>query len=386
MCKWIKSGSTYRQTGGGNTVDTLDPGIYQVECAPMSGWYLERTGDKFVFDYKVYGVHTEIIERILKVYPHLTGNMGILFNGLKGTGKTVTAKILANQLNLPVIIVKSFGNNNTDLVEFLSSINCDCILFFDEFEKQFKESDYSILQIMDGVYTSEFRRVFLLTTNSTNINENMLSRPSRIRYMKEFGNLELAVVTEYLNDNLVDQTRKADLVDYLDTLVFSTIDILKSIVEEVNIIGFDEFIRTRDDFNVKLAKYDYQVVRINCSRDLMADTKQLSQLVADFKTVLGIYTEYYSIPPDVYTEKIRPLQEKWKSYPEKRCVYNQNKLDTLKIGDRFGHYDSEHVVYMDLGQNIVITSDHDDGEMAIYFVLNPKAKASLYSQPKTLVL
>jgi hypothetical protein len=204
--------------------------------------------------------------------------------------------------------------------------------------------------------------------------------------MKEFGNLELAVVTEYLNDNLVDQTRKEDLIGYLDTLVFSTIDILKSIVEEVNIIGFDEFIRTRNDFNVKLAKYDYQVVRINCSKDLTADTKQLSQLVADFKTVLDIYTEYYSIPSDVYTEKIRPLQDKWKSYPEKRCVYNQNKLDTLKIGDRFGHYDSEHVVYMDLGQNIVITSDHDDGEMSIYFVLNPKAKASLYSQPKTLVL
>lgn len=238
---------------------------------------------------------------------------------------------------------------------------------------------------MDGVYTSEFRRVFLLTTNSTNINENMLSRPSRIRYMKEFGNLELAVVTEYLNDNLVDQTRKEDLIGYLDTLVFSTIDILKSIVDEVNIIGFDEFIQTRNDFNVKLAKYDYQTVRINCGRDLIADTKQLSQLVADFKAVLGIYTEYYSIPSDVYTEKIRPLQGKWKSYPEKRYVYNQNKLDTLKVGDCFGHYDSEHVVYIDLGQSIVITSDHDDGEMIIYFVLNPKAKASLYSQPKTLV-
>lgn len=351
----------------------------------MSGWYLERTGDEFVFDYKLYDVHTEIIDRILKVYPKLTGNLGVLFNGLKGTGKTVTAKILANRLGLPIIIIKSFGTNNTGLVEYLSSINCDCVFFFDEFEKQFDEDDYSILQIMDGVYTSPYRRVFLLTTNKTNINENMISRPSRIRYMKEFGNLELAVVTEYLNDNLVDQTRKKDLISYLDTLVFSTIDILRSIVEEVNIIGFDEFIRSRNDFNVKLAKYDYQTVRINCSRDLTADTKQLAQLVADFKTVLDIYTEYYSIPSDVYTEKIRPLQEKWKSYTEKRYAYNQNKLDTPKIGDTFGQYDSERVVYIDLGQNIVITSDHDDGEMAIYFVLNPKAKASLYSQPKTLV-
>ena len=112
----------------------------------------------------------------------------------------------------------------------------------------------------------------------------------------------------------------------------------------------------------------------------------MSQLVADFKSVLGIYTEYYSIPSDVYTEKIRPLHEKWKIYPEKRYLYSQNRLDTLKVGDTFGHYDSEHVIYMDLGQSIIITSDHDDGELIIYFILNPKAKASLYSQPKTLVL
>ena len=386
MCKWIKSGSTYRQTGGGNLVDTLDPGIYQVGCGPMSGWYLERTGDKFVFDYKVYGVHTGIIEHILKVYSHLTGNMGVLFNGLKGTGKTVTAKILANQLNLPVIIVKSFGTNNTELVEFLSSINCDCILFFDEFEKQFAESDYSILQIMDGVYTSKYRRVFLLTTNNTHINENMLSRPSRIRYMKEFGNLELAVVTEYLNDNLADQTRKEDLINYLDTLVFSTIDILKSIVDEVNILGFDEFMRTKNDFNVKLAKYEYQTMRINCCNQVGKDPKQLAKLIADYKPLISIYTEYYSIPEDIYKEKVVPLREKWRSYPEKRYLYNQDKLDTLKIGDCFGHYDSERVTYLDLNQNIVITSDHDDGEVIVYFVLNPKAKASLYSAPTTLTL
>ena len=94
MCKWIKSGSTYRQTGGGDIVNTLEPGIYQVECAPMSGWYLERTGDKFVFDYKVYGVHTEIIERVMRVYPKLSGNLGILFNGLKGTGKLLLFQII----------------------------------------------------------------------------------------------------------------------------------------------------------------------------------------------------------------------------------------------------------------------------------------------------
>lgn len=87
MNNWSKSGSTYRQIGGGDIINTLKPGIYQIDCDPMSGWYLERTGDRFTFDYKIYGVHTEIINRVLRVYPKLKGNMGILFNGLKGTGK-----------------------------------------------------------------------------------------------------------------------------------------------------------------------------------------------------------------------------------------------------------------------------------------------------------
>ena len=386
MCNWSKSGSTYRQIGGGDIVNTLEPGVYQIDCNPMTGWYLERTGDKFVFDYKLYGVHTEIIDRILKVYPKLTGNLGVLFNGLKGTGKTVTAKILANRLGLPIIIIKSFGSNNTGLVEYLSSINCDCVFFFDEFEKQFDEDDYSILQIMDGVYTSPYRRVFLLTTNKTNINENMISRPSRIRYMKEFGNLELEVVNEYLDDNLQDLSRKAELISYLDMLTFSTIDVLKSIVEEVNILGFDEFMRSKNDFNVKLAKYEYQALMVRMGRRAPTDPKKLTELIKDFSSLIEIYKEYYNIPDEIFRTKVQPFREKWSASTEKRYIYDQPKLDTIKAGDAFGYYHSEKVSYIDVEKGIVITRDHEDHEMAVYFVLNPKAKASLYSAPASLIL
>lgn len=384
MCNWSKSGSTYRQIGGGDIVNTLEPGIYQIDCNPMTGWYLERTGDEFVFDYKLYGVHTEIIDRILKVYPKLSGNLGVLFNGLKGTGKTVTAKILANRLGLPTIIIKSFGSNNTGLVEYLSSINCDCVFFFDEFEKQFDEDDYSILQIMDGVYTSPYRRVFLLTTNKTNINENMISRPSRIRYMKEFGNLELAVVDEYLEDNLHDLSRKAELMAYLDMLTFSTIDVLKSIVEEVNIIGFDEFMRSKRDFNVKLAKYEYQAMAVHLSRHAPNDPQKFMELIKDFTPLADIYKEYYNIPDDVFRNMVLPLREKWNAGPDKKYLHDQSKLDTLKVGDHFGYYNSEKVSYIDIENGIVITVDRDDREIVVYFVLNPKAQASLYSAPVSL--
>lgn len=70
----------------------------------------------------------------------------------------------------------------------------------------------------------------------------------------------------------------------------------------------------------------------------------------------------------------------------KKGIYNQPKLDTIKVGDTFGYYGSEQVSYIDIEKGIVITRDHEDHEMAVYFVLNPKAKASLYSAPASLIL
>jgi SpoVK/Ycf46/Vps4 family AAA+-type ATPase len=84
----------------------------------------------------------------------------------KGSGKTVCAKILANKMELPVIIIKTWGEANQSMIEYLGSFNFDCVLFFDEFEKQFEEKDSTVLQIMDGVYNNtESRKIFLLTTN-----------------------------------------------------------------------------------------------------------------------------------------------------------------------------------------------------------------------------
>lgn len=227
---WMCSGSTYTQVSSGYSVEqSLPVGIYSI-C--LTGYHLDRYADKFVFPYKMYGLQNEFIDHVIKTYHATEGNLGIMLTGTKGTGKTVTAKELANKLNLPIIIVKDMGDHNQSMIEFLSGIEGDCILFLDEFEKNFSESDSTILQIMDGVYNSKYRRVFLLTTNAMTINENMVGRPSRIRYVKEFGNLDLKVVNEYLDDALQVPEARQDL---LDSLTISTIDILKTIVNEVTV-------------------------------------------------------------------------------------------------------------------------------------------------------
>ena len=92
------------------------------------------------------------------------------------------------------------------LIKYLStSIDFDCIFFFDEYEKEFKNSS-DVLSFMDGTYNSIYRKVFLLTTNELNVDPNLLGRPSRIRYKKSFSNLSEEVTREILNDILEDKT------------------------------------------------------------------------------------------------------------------------------------------------------------------------------------
>ena len=375
---WIQNGSNYKRVEGNvSNVDTVPKGIYNVGLS-MTGWYLERTADEFVFNYKVYGLQSKFMQHVLTAFKNTKGNFGILLNGTKGTGKSVTAKVLANKFNLPVIVVKSFGENNTQLIEFLASFNFDCVFFFDEFEKNFSDKDSSILQIMDGVYTSEYRRIFLLTTNETNINDNLISRPSRLRYIHEFSNLEPEITREYLNDTLNDKSHIEDIIDFVDTLQISTIDILKSIVEEINIFGFDKFMEDKSFFNIKTAAYTYRTKRIYLRNDEELHNYSVDKFLADLK-LYEKKPNRFNYPNDEEFAKVYNEYRNTIYREPDYCTLSdiQKPFKSLKIGDHIGRYDGEKVIFVDHTHNVFITKDYNDDDYYYYFVENPNQRPSL---------
>lgn len=378
---WIQNGSNYKRVEGNvSNVDTIPKGIYNVGLS-MTGWYLERTADEFVFSHKIYGLQSKFMQHVLTAFENTKGNFGILLNGTKGTGKTITAKVLANKFNLPVIVVKSFGENNTGLIEFLASFNFDCVFFFDEFEKNFSDTDSSILQIMDGVYTSEYRRIFLLTTNETNINDNLISRPSRLRYIHEFGNLEPEITREYLNDTLNDKSRIEDVIDFVDTLQISTIDILKSVVEEINIFGFDKFMENKSFFNVKTAAYTYRTKRVFIRNEDELRDYSINQFLADLKAFEKKPSRYDYPDDNEYTRLLTEYRNTIKHEPEYRTISNMQKsFKSVKVGDYVGFYSSERVIFVDHNHHVFITKDYDDEDYYYYFVENPNQKPSLSNE------
>ena len=382
---WMNTGNSYSQIDSNFEVtQALPAGVYNLELT-LFGWKLFKFADNFVFPYKLYSLENEFVDHVFKTYENTIGNLGILLNGTKGTGKTVTAKVLANRFNLPVIVLKSMGDKNQSMIEYLSSLNCDCVLFMDEFEKNFAESDSTVLQIMDGVYNSNHRKIFLLTTNNMHINENLVGRPSRIRYVKHFGNLSMNTVSEYLNDALECTEAREEILEFVDSLTISTIDILKTIVNEVNIHGMEGLRRAKNYFNVQTNEYHYSCLRGHCcDNEYGQDPEKYS--IDNFVTAVERYMNPIPKPivsdEDNCTPEERAKLNEYYAYRQHNFhffnyeyVYSNIKFSALKPGDAFN---TEDVVAVDTKKNVIITKEYDN--LRYYYIKDPNSKPSLYGK------
>ena len=382
---WMNTGNSYSQIDPNFEVtQALPVGVYNLELT-MFGWKLFKFADNFVFPYKLYSLENEFVDHVLKTYENTIGNLGILLNGTKGTGKTVTAKVLANRLNLPVIVLKSMGDRNQSMIEYLSSLNCDCVLFMDEFEKNFEEKDSTVLQIMDGVYNSNHRKIFLLTTNNMSINENLVGRPSRIRYVKHFGNLSMDTVNEYLDDALECTEAREEILEYVDSLTISTIDILKTIVNEVNIHGMEGLRRAKNYFNVQTNEYHYTCLRGHCCDNEYGQEPE-KYSIDNFVTAVERYMNPIPKPivedEDNCTPEERLKLNEYYAYRQHNFhyfnyeyVHSNVKFSALKPGDEFNE---EDVVAVDTKKNVIITKDYDN--FKYYYIKDPNSKPSLYGK------
>lgn len=363
---WLKNGRILKQVENEiQLINNLPKLVYNMNFNPNKNEiFLEEYADEFKFDFKIYGLESKFIEHVMKTFNSTTGNLGMLFNGVKGTGKTVTAKIIANMMGLPIILVNS---PYPGLANFIANISCPCVLLFDEFEKNFSKkegNDTMLLSIMDGVFNSPYRRVFILTTNTLHINENFIGRPSRIRYRKSFGNLQPEVVIEYLNDNLNDKSKVKEIVEFIDTLEISTIDILKCIVEEVNIHNcpISEF---KHFINVETAKYVYDSDYIWYERDEPYSIELFKETLAKVGTS-GLDTdgnEHQSLTKkdlDIDTTRLN-------------CT---KPIEYLVPGEELSYMGS---IISPLNEdNIIIIEDNSNGDVCYIKINNINKKPSLY--------
>lgn len=252
-------------------VKKLNPKNYVFNFDEFGNCWLEDIED-FKTPEKIYDVSSGMRELIKNSFKSYEKNLGVLLSGNKGQGKSLTAKLLCNELksefSMPTILINKKVPREINLIKFFNGIKQDYCLFIDEFEKLFKESSSSaeknqdyheqevFLSFMDGALTNKHKVLFLLTSNNQ-VNEFLINRPSRIKFLQEYDELSEELFNMIVDDKLVNKKYKKDLEDNV-SLINLNIDLLISIVDDINLFDkpFSEF---KDFYNYKMETYSYDV-------------------------------------------------------------------------------------------------------------------------------
>lgn len=190
---------------------------------------------------KIYSSDKEFIYHVVTQYEKSEQSVGVALVGEKGLGKSLTTQILAQTVNQPVIYLDR-QSLFPGILEFLDSFKVNLTVVLDEFEKivpiasedSDKLTQESMLTFLDSGTARENKHLILLTSNSSrNISEFFKSRPSRIRYYREYKQLSEEIIVEIIDDLLKNSEHKEDLLTNLVRKDLN-IDVLIQIIKEVN--------------------------------------------------------------------------------------------------------------------------------------------------------
>lgn len=133
--------------------------------------------------------------------------------------------------------------------DFIDSIDTECVVFFDEFDKATKrcinarsddditsevtQASDSLLSLFDGI--SPHKKLYILTANDIErVNRQLINRPGRVYYRFDFTGLDEAAIRSYCDENLKDHTQVKDIITIASTVYQFSFDMLQALVEECN--------------------------------------------------------------------------------------------------------------------------------------------------------
>ncbi len=305
--------------------------IYNVKLDGQQNLFLSPSNTNFKLPDKIYGLEQTFINRVVKSFNASSKNLGVLLNGLKGSGKTITSKLICNALKLPVLTISEYYDQ---IADFINHIDFDCVILVDEYEKVFNKDERGILlSAMDGVQSPASKVLFLLTTNDMFVNKNLLNRPSRIRYLKTYGNLDKKDIVEIVNSEIENKEFIEDAINVISRLPIITIDLILEIIKESNLhkdppSAFKDFFNCNKDCTNR------------CYKFIDADTKEVIKERAEVACEITPYfkpdTAIYDVSYDFLAKFV------------KATSINSAEMQFLvesKDEDEEEKYVSRHVIY-----------------------------------------
>ena len=237
----LKTGDEYDILKGFEINTSFPNKNFELKMTPKGRIYFKELPD-YKSPKKIYSNDKDFMDHVKRTWNSMeSGNLGVALVGGKGLGKSLTANELAHSLGVPVLRIKEPVLSMAQL-EIINSIDSDCVLFLDEFEKIVKDTDNTdfvkqeeLLSFLDGGGTKNNKVMFIITANrSHHISEYLKNRPSRIRYYKEYKQMSDSLIIEIVDDLLKNTNHKEDLISNLEYTNLN-IDVLIAVIKEINI-------------------------------------------------------------------------------------------------------------------------------------------------------
>lgn len=172
------------------------------------------------------------VDRVLKNFNSSGKNTtGVLLTGDKGTGKSVTAKILAERAKLPIVVINPEMEEKY-LEEFFKEFDQPVCILFDEVDKSFNTN--KMLTFLDGMHKTAKKLVIMTANDEDNLSSYIKNRCSRIRYYRHYDMLEDAKEYAELICKEKGVENIEEIVNFIvNNIKYPSIDNISSFIDEV---------------------------------------------------------------------------------------------------------------------------------------------------------
>lgn len=325
----VSAGSRFMVYGEDvQTYKILPPGAYKVEFSKMTGFSLSVHNDLLVKE-KMYGNSYKKADKVMNTFNHLDRNMGVILSGPKGVGKTMFARRLAElgkEQGLPLILVDA---PYPGIEDFIESIEQECIVLFDEFEKTFRKAKEEeggpqerLLSLFDGIDGG--KKLYVITCNKVSgLNEYFLNRPGRFHYHFILSTPTGDEVREYMEDNLNEDAKEyIDNIVVLSSMSAFTYDVLRAIAFELN-LG-NSLSETMMDLNIERERYLSLQFKIIFTNGVIATTREGTEIDIFNNRYLNTRWAYLEKNNIVPKDLIRYLDRCFLKFYSDDIVINEN--------------------------------------------------------------
>ena len=234
MSEFIKLGNKIVTKPTGLDYDLINGKVYNLKYNRYEGMsYFEEDGS-LNLPSKVYLTEDDktFIHRV-NTYFEKTSKLstGVMLSGIKGTGKTVMAKVIARNSGLPVIVVnEDFPTSKIN--DFFCKFSHPVAVIFDEVDKHWDTED--LLGWLDGVQTNAKKLVLFTCNNEDRVNSYLKDRCSRVRYNRHFeANDNARFLKEILKDKGIAENDIEETYDFVvSNFNLLSIDNILSFIDE----------------------------------------------------------------------------------------------------------------------------------------------------------